>query len=174
MLPGATVGSAQEDANGVVILAVQGPLTTARKPMAEIYTLTCKAALGDARCKFNLASITQAVVGQALSFFEIQLTSVPAGFGSTVLLTPSALGMIIPQSGPLTGILMPIRSFDVPTNIVLTFEPFAPINFPAGSNFHIYAGCDKRMSTCRDVFNNIVNMRATPYAPGSDLLSSRS
>ncbi len=51
MVPSATIGSCVEDSNNIVTLAVQGPIALAQGPLAEQYTLTCKAALGDNRCK---------------------------------------------------------------------------------------------------------------------------
>ncbi len=37
-----------------------------------------------------------------------------------------------------------------------------------GDVFAITPGCDKTLATCRDKFNNILNMRAEPYLPGND------
>lgn len=38
----------------------------------------------------------------------------------------------------------------------------------SGDTFEITAGCDKRVETCRDKFNNVVNIRAVPYVRSSD------
>jgi hypothetical protein len=242
MVPNAIVGSIQEDSNGVVVLAAQGPLAFLRGPMTEVQTITCKARFGDDRCHIPLdvpvigrgvAFVTQATpslfvrtrdvwgrvlqsgsyhdlayecttagtthasvqptyptvvggtvtdgtavftaraawlvaaVGQALTFFDIQLTATPNP-------EPTILGNIIPQDGPLAGLKIPIRAFDSGTNIVTSFEPFAPANFPVGTNFLIHRGCDKILETCRDDFENLNNYQGTPYAPGADFRTGRS
>jgi uncharacterized phage protein (TIGR02218 family) len=42
----------------------------------------------------------------------------------------------------------------------------------AGDAFTVSAGCDKRFSTCRDRFENIVNFRGFPQMPGNDFALS--
>jgi hypothetical protein len=39
-----------------------------------------------------------------------------------------------------------------------------------GDTYSMHAGCDYSLETCRDRFNNILNMRAEPYVPGVDRL----
>jgi len=107
-----------------------------------------------------------AAIGHATDFFIIQLTATPNP-------EPTITGNIIPQDGPLAGLKIPIKAFDSGTNIVTTFEPFAPSNFPTGTHFLIHRGCDKLFATCRDVFLNKDNFRGVPYAPGTDFTTSR-
>jgi uncharacterized phage protein (TIGR02218 family) len=38
--------------------------------------------------------------------------------------------------------------------------------------FTIYAGCDKRLATCRAKFDNVINFRGFPHMPGNDALRS--
>lgn len=166
MLPNATIGSAAEDTNGVIVIAAQGPLVLLSGPVTEVHTVTCKAKFGDSRCTVSIAALQSAVVGQALDFFDIQLTTTPSP-------QPSVLGNIIPQDGPLAGIKIPIRAFDSGTNIVTMFEPFAPSNFPTGTHFLINPGCDKLFATCRDTYANKDNFRGVPYAPGTDFTIGR-
>lgn len=45
-------------------------------------------------------------------------------------------------------------------------EPIA-----AGDTFAVTAGCDKRLPTCRDRFNNVVNFRGFPHIPGNDFVT---
>jgi hypothetical protein len=54
MMPGATIGSALEDSDGVVTIAAQGPLAQAKAPVVELFTVICKAKFGDDRCKIPL------------------------------------------------------------------------------------------------------------------------
>lgn len=41
-----------------------------------------------------------------------------------------------------------------------------------GDTFEAVAGCDKLLATCRDRFQNVINMRAAPHLPGRDALTS--
>lgn len=55
MIPGAIIGSAKEDSNGIIILAVQGRLSLLRGPATELHTTICRVArFGDDRCKIPL------------------------------------------------------------------------------------------------------------------------
>lgn len=235
-IPGATIGSVQEDSDGVLTLAVQGPISIMNGPMTEVYTAACKARLGDDRCQVPIdpAFITRnklytlvdstsftdlswgrisgnrnvvyqcttagttdpttaptysttvddtvtdgsavftvrkafmcQATGQAIDFFNIQLT------GTLPITTPVALGNIIPRSGPLANVKLPYRAYDTGTHIVTLFEPYATSNFPVGTDFDINPGCNRLLATCRDTFNNLKNMRATPYAPGADVATGR-
>jgi len=107
-----------------------------------------------------------AATGQALDFFNIQLAAAPS-------VDPSILGNLIPQTGELKNTRIPIKAYDSGTLIVTTWQPFAPSNFPAATQFLLHPGCDRTMATCRDVFDNLKNMRAEPYAPNSDLATGR-
>lgn len=241
MIPGAVIGSASEDSNGQITLAVVGASSLLNGPATEIYSTTCRAKFGDDRCKIPLdvplvargtAYITQAsasswkytrqvwvrayqsgsyhdlvyecttagtthatvepiyptsagstvtdgtavftaraaklvaATGSATDFFTIQLTATPSP-------VPTPLGNIIPQSGPLTGLKIPIRAFDSGTNEVTLFEPYATSNFPIGTSFLIHPGCDKLATTCRDDYSNLANFRGEPYAPAANILTGR-
>jgi uncharacterized phage protein (TIGR02218 family) len=37
-----------------------------------------------------------------------------------------------------------------------------------GDVLAVYAGCDKKLATCRDKFSNVTNFRGEPYVPGQD------
>ena len=49
-------------------------------------------------------------------------------------------------------------------------ELFLPMPFAVqvGDKLGIYAGCDKRLSTCISKFDNVLNFRGEPYVPGQD------
>ena len=37
-----------------------------------------------------------------------------------------------------------------------------------GDDFNVVAGCDKRLETCRDRFESLLNFRGFPHIPGQD------
>lgn len=141
---------------------------TTHATVQPVYNTTVSATTTDGTAVFTArAARLVEVAGEALDFINIQLESNPDP-------EPTRLGKIIPQDGPLAGIKIPIRAYDADTQIVTTFEPFAPSSFPSGTIFLVHPGCDKLWSTCRDEFENGNNFRGTPYAPSTNDLSGRS
>jgi hypothetical protein len=67
------------------------------------------------------------------------------------------------------GLTMEIRDW---TNSSSTIKLFLPMGFTieSGDKLRLYPGCDKRLATCRDKFNNVVNFRGEPHIPGADAL----
>lgn len=48
----------------------------------------------------------------------------------------------------------------------------APFTIAVGDRIRIYPGCDKRVETCRDKFDNVVNFRGEPHVPGTDYVAT--
>jgi len=65
LMPGATIGSVDEDTNGLITIGANGQLTKATGPLTEHYSLTCRADLGDDRCKVPILG------NPDISFFDI-------------------------------------------------------------------------------------------------------
>jgi hypothetical protein len=136
------------------------------------YTTTIGATTTDGTAVFTCRqAFLCAATGQALDFFNIQLTSNPSI--DDAISPPWTLGNIIPKSGELQNTRIPIKFYDSGTLIVTTWQPYAPSNFPPGTAFELHPGCDRTFNTCVNVFNNVNNMRATPYAPNSSLVTGR-
>lgn len=51
-------------------------------------------------------------------------------------------------------------------NMVHLLSPFNMKKFP--QTCRIYAGCDKKFSTCSQIYNNALNFRGEPHVPGVD------
>ena len=43
-----------------------------------------------------------------------------------------------------------------------------PYEITVGDEFRIYPGCDKRLNTCINKYDNVLNFRGEPYVPGQD------
>lgn len=60
-----------------------------------------------------------------------------------------------------------VRAHTTP-NGVLTFAAPWPAAVSAGETFEVFAGCDKRQSTCAGKFSNIVHFRGMPFVPAAE------
>jgi uncharacterized phage protein (TIGR02218 family) len=132
--------------------------------IGEQCTSECRADLGDSRCTFDLGPVTKTGV----------ITSTPEdnrSFGFN-LDDPSNVtnnyinGVVTWLSGQNSG-----RAMEVKDHIVFPEGPaiglFLPMPMPitVGDTFTVYPGCDKRITTCRDKFNNVVNFVGEPDVP---------
>ena len=85
------------------------------------------------------------------------------------------LGAVVWESGNNVsngvGAAMEVRDYTPDDGITITqdIELFLPMAFAieVGDKARIYPGCDLRRVTCITPFDNIVNMRAGPFTPGS-------
>lgn len=93
------------------------------------------------------------------------------GSGSTKLVINCALaqaadyftiGDIRFTSGQNLGVIRTVKSY-TPGVITMAYPLPKPVS--VGDTFSIARGCDKRMTTCDVVFNNLARFRATPYVP---------
>lgn len=132
--------------------------------IGELYTPSCSAILGDARCKKNLSSFT----------FSGTITSITnrSKFKATALTQAAGYftgGEITFTSGGNDDLRMEIKEFEG-TQVVLALP--MPNTIEVGDTFTVKAGCDKTSGTCRAKFNNLINFRGFPDIPGIDALIS--
>lgn len=78
-------------------------------------------------------------------------------------------GVLTFESGDNEGFSIEIKDW-VQTGTLLTM--FLPPPYPVviGDEVRLYRGCDKKIATCINVFNNVLNFRGEPYVPGMDAL----
>ena len=135
----------------------------------RLFTATCNADLGDARCTINLTDPAffgsgAVTVSSATSTFDASgLDAFDDGWFTQ--------GKLTFTGGANAGFAMEVkihRRNDSGVTIALWQAMPEPI--AAGDTFTITAGCDKRFSTCHDRFNNVVNFRGFPFIPGNDFV----
>lgn len=72
-------------------------------------------------------------------------------------------GVITFTSGVNSGLSRVVIGYATGGTVtILVGLPVAPAS---GDHFTIVPGCDKQQSTCQNKFNNLINIRATPYVP---------
>jgi uncharacterized phage protein (TIGR02218 family) len=131
-----------------------------QQTIGEVYTSTCRASLGDIRCKKNLSTFTATGVIDTVQsnerFYDAARTEVTGYF---------SYGTITFTSGNNNGFTTEIREF---TNGAFALFIPTPKALQVGDSYTAIAGCDKRLDTCIARFNNAVNFRGEPYVPGTD------
>ena len=131
----------------------------------RLYTASCSADLGDARCGVTPSASTATV---AETDGRLSLTA-PAlsGYGDGYLTG----GRLLFTTGANTGFATEIRSHRTDGGTVaLQLWQAAPQPIAPGDGFTAQAGCDKRFATCRSKFDNVVNFRGFPHMGGNNLL----
>jgi len=142
------------------VAEVRGLTQRLTKTLGELFSPACRAHLGDARCKVNMAAYTftgsiNSVASKIV--FKDNARTEAAGYFD--------YGSITFTSGANDGISMEIKSFFDKTITLVMPMPFV---VSAGDAYSITAGCDKTFETCILRFNNAVNFRGEPHLPGID------
>ena len=120
----------------------------------------CRAELGDARCRVDMAgrSVRAVVVASVGNVVRVdRVLDDKVRFGRMRFLDGSANGearVILAVAGD-----------------TLTLRSAASVDVAAGTAVEIVEGCDKRLATCSARFANAVNFRGEPHLPGNDLLT---
>ncbi len=146
--------------NGQFIAEVRGLAQKLSQNIVELYSPTCRAVLGDTRCKVNLASFTFAGTVNTVTSRQVFISNAmtqAAGYFSS--------GEVVWLTGVNAGRRMEIKEF---ANKQFTLVLPMPNNIAVGDTFNAIAGCDKTFNTCFTKFNNAVNFRGEPHVPGMD------
>lgn len=137
----------------------------------RLYTATCSADLGDARCQIDLGNPAFHANGAVASLAGPSAFRT-SGLGSFADGAFTA-GKLTFTGGANNGFAVEVKVHRVALDGVLielwqrTPEPIA-----VSDTFLVTAGCDKRFATCRDRFANSVNFRGFPHIPGNDFVIS--
>jgi uncharacterized phage protein (TIGR02218 family) len=147
--------------NGRFVAELRGLAQALARNLGELYSPTCRADLGDARCKVNLASFTVAgsVTGvTSARVFQDTSRGEPAGWFDYGLLTWT--------SGANSGLAMEVKAY-TPGQFELQLP--MPYAIAVGDAYNVHAGCQKRLiEDCKQKFNNAINFRGEPHIPGLD------
>ncbi len=137
--------------------------------VGRTFQASCDAALGDARCGVDLEDPAFRGAGTVIDGLRDRSFTV-SGLGS---FSPDwfrfgTLGWI---SGPNAGRQAEVMAYDRSGGIAVLTLLEAPIrSICAGDRFTIHAGCDKRIATCSQKFENVVNFQGFPHIPGQDTI----
>ena len=144
--------------DGMFTMELLSPLADLNAVAIERYAPTCRAALGDWRCRVDLALRTRTATVLGVSG-AVATTDDAAGgvdtyrYGRARVLSGPAAGRDTAVDGSGAG-------------AVTLRAPLAGLG--AGARIELREGCDKRFATCRDRFGNMANFRGEPHVPGND------
>jgi len=131
----------------------------------ELYSKTCRADLGDARCTVNLAAFT--VTGAITAVTDARIF---ADSARTEGDDHFQHGLLTWTSGNNAGLSIEVMGYVGASGTFSLFQPM-PYDVQVTDTYSVYQGCDKTLAACRDDFNNLANMRAEPYIPNENILS---
>lgn len=131
-----------------------------RTQVGDVYQPDCRVDLGSAACGVSLAGFTVAgTVSGAVNNGEFLDSSRGEADGWF------DLGLLTWTSGANVGLKMEVKAYLQATGQFKLMLPM-PRAIAIGDQYSLFAGCDKKLGTCRDKFNNIINFRGEPHVPG--------
>lgn len=141
---------------------IRGPATMLERPVVEQTSPECRADLGDARCRVDMASRTVLTrVSDVRAEDQLEVTA-------TVATGIYDYGRLRWIGGANSGLVSPILSAE---GVVIHLREPPPFPARAGDLIELRQGCDKRLATCVSRFANAANFRGEPHLPGLDLLT---
>ncbi|MPZ55020.1 MAG: DUF2163 domain-containing protein [Rhizobiales bacterium] len=135
----------------------------------RLYTATCSADLGDARCTVDLddpayrGEGTIVVLTGTSAFTASGLDAFGDGWFTA--------GRLVWTGGANAGLAIEVKHHRSDgAGVTLDLWQAMPHDIAPGDTFTVTAGCDKRFATCRDRFANGINFRGFPHIPGNDFI----
>jgi uncharacterized phage protein (TIGR02218 family) len=141
---------------------LRGPAALLDAPAAEQTSPECRAALGDKRCRVDMAGRTL-IARVAAMAGEDQVEVEGAAAGSDY-----AGGILRWFGGANSGLTSLVIASGDGRLTLAEPPPFAPA---PGDLVELREGCDKSLATCAGRFGNAANFRGEPHLPGFDLLT---
>ena len=160
-----------ERQGGAFRAELRGLAEALNQPKGAVYQKPCAAVLGDGRCRVDTmqpgmsheASVVAVERGAVLAFPAAP--GFPEGWfarGRVTVLDGAGQGAV--------GVVK--RDRDVAGQRVVELWEMLSAGLAPGDRVRIEPGCDKRLETCRDKFDNLANFRGFPDIPGEDWLVS--
>ena len=142
---------------------LKGPTALLERPVVELTSPSCRAMLGDRRCRVDMAA--RALVTRIVAVPEEAVVEVAQAPGAANAYGYGRLRWI---GGANSGIESQVLAS---AGTLLTLREAPPFPAAAGDLVEIWEGCDKRFETCAGRFANAANFRGEPHLPGMDLLT---
>ena len=155
--------------NGTYKVEIRGLTQKLQQEFVDLYSPSCRADLGDAKCGVNLAARTEsdtvATVTVSKQAFTGTSGPVPVG-GNEDTDGYFSGGLLTWTSGNNNGLSFEIKEYNT-SPIIGLYIP-TPFTITVGDTYDYTPGCFKTLTHCRDKFNNVINFRGEPFVPGED------
>lgn len=139
--------------------------------IGDIVTPTCRVKqLGDYQCKVNLANYqTSATIATVIDRKTLTFaSSKPTAYYDYGMVRFASQGN---GGGNNYSINAEVKTSVLSGGVMtVTLQEYLPFSANVGDAVILEAGCDRRPITCRNKFNNLVNIHSEPYTPGNDYL----
>lgn len=148
------------------VAEVRGMAQLLAQNIGELYSPSCRASLGDQRCKIDLSAHT--VTGTATAVNGRQEIRDTARTEPSGIFT---LGTLTFTGGANAGIGMEVKEYSYAGGAAAAHIVFVlplPHAIAPGDAYQLTKGCDKTAGTCKKRFANITNFRGEPHVPGLD------
>ena len=155
------IGEVALDGHGFTA-ELRGAQAQLERPASEATSPTCRATLGDQRCRVAMAPRRRFARVAACAGAEVTLESgapVDDAYGDGVLRW---------FGGANAGLTSAITRS---AGAVLTLRDTPLFAVAPGVLVEVTEGCDRRLATCAGRFGNVRNFRGEPHLPGIDLLT---
>ncbi len=146
--------------NGQFIAEIRGLTQQLSQNIGELYSPICRAKFGDARCGFDIGSVT--VTGTVTAVTDNRV------FSDSTRVEEDGYynwGQITFTSGENAGISREVKEFGKTIITMALPMPFLP---SIGDSYILTQGCDKSFHSCVNRYNNALNFRGEPNLPGLD------
>lgn len=130
-----------------------------QQTIGELYSASCRATLGDGRCKVPLEPVSGTVT--AVTSRRVFTQTLSSGEYGDLF----TLGRLTWTSGANVGLSMEVQSLADSTLSLFLAMPF---DVAEDDEFEIVGGCDGSLSMCRDRWGNVANFRGEPHVPVND------
>lgn len=153
------IGQVRTDLSGLkFIIEIVGLTDKLAGTITEQYTQTCRATLGDERCKFDVASITVSGTVEGISPDGVVISD----SARTEEASWFAFGKVRFTSGAAAGLTREVMASN--TGMFLLVQQM-PKRLAVGDTYTLEPGCSRRRAACRSKFNNVINFRGEPFVP---------
>lgn len=149
-----------ERKNGTYSAALRGLGDLLSRRIGQTYTPECRYDLGEAKCGIDCAALS--VVGAATGVvdrrhFYDSARGEESGYFDCAKMTWT--------SGLNAGASVEVKTWNGEDNVFTLWLPLA-FDIAVGDAYVVTPGCDKRFSTCKARFGNVVNYGGFPHLPG--------
>ena len=155
-------------AGGAFEAELRGLAEALNRPQGRVYQKSCSAVLGDADCTFDLTtpgSFADLTVETVEARQRFRFAALP-GFAPGWFLE-GTLRMTGGAAQGLSGVIRDDVTLPGGRQEIGLWQPLGAEVAP-GDPLRLEAGCDKRLRTCIDKFDNVLNFQGFPDIPGDD------